>query len=172
MARWWAPIRAREAEKGLSCQALSLESRRVRHSSPKTCDTRFSEVWKERECNPSPNLVTEFALWVEKLGHYHDNFSTLVRMLRSVGKPIAIPYGINWLFEAFQRAEEPDRLFTTSRDLSALSQLLLDIWFGHGDLSSGDQTLFQRFTFLVDYLASKGEQIAVELQRKIQTQIP
>lgn len=132
--------------------------------------TRYGilEPWKDRNWNPSPNLISEFALWVEKLGHYHDNFSILVRMLRTVGKPIRVPHGINWLFEAFQRAEKVDRLFSTSRDFSALSQLLFDIWFAHGNLVR-DQPLFQKFTFLVDYLSSKGDQIAVELQRKIQT---
>jgi hypothetical protein len=131
--------------------------------------TRYGifEPWKDRDWNPSSKLIEEFNQWVQKLAHYRDNFSTLVRMLRTVGKPITVPYGVNWLFDAFHRSEKPDRLFNTSRDASALSQLLFDIWFEHNDLID-DTSLLQRFTFLVDYLVSKGDQTAVELQRKIQ----
>lgn len=132
--------------------------------------TRYGivEPWKDRDWNPCLNLTDEFSLWVERLAHYRDNFSILIRMLRNVGKTIRVPYGVNWLFEAFHRSENTDRLFDTSRDASALSQLLFDIWFENNGLRD-DQPLYQRFTFLVDYLASKGDQVAVELQRKIQS---
>jgi hypothetical protein len=127
----------------------------------------FSDPWKGRAWNPAPHLTGEFSLWVKHLGHYPDNFATLVKMLRTAGKTLAVSHGIGWLFECFQRVEKKEWLFSSDRTASALAEFLTDTWLANPNLIQNVQ-LFQKFAFIVDYLASRGEQLAVELQRKIQ----
>lgn len=123
--------------------------------------------WKSRDWNPSANLVPEFQLWVESLAHHQDYWRILIRMLHAIGKPINLPYGVNWLFETLRRCRNPNVLLNDKQVVSALSQLLIDIWHDH-DSIRGDQHVFQRFIHIVDLLASRGDQMAVELQKTIE----
>ena len=127
----------------------------------------ITDYWEDRDWNPSLALVDEFALWVEKVGHYHEHYTILIRMLKTVGKSMQIPFGVNWLFESFRRAKDPSKLLPDDRYVSRLASLLFDIWHSTKSIRD-DEVLFHRITFLTDYLVYRGDPVAVELQRKMQ----
>lgn len=128
----------------------------------------ITDYWEDRDWNPSLALVDEFALWVERVGHYHNQYTILIRMLKTVGKPLQIPFGVNWLFEAFRRAKDPSKLLPDDRYVSRLASLLFDIWHSTKSIQD-DETFFHRIAYLTDYLVSRGDPVAAELQRKMQS---
>jgi hypothetical protein len=124
------------------------------------------DIWKELDWNPAPQLANEFDLWVETVGHYPANFATLIRMLRIIGSPLALSHGIDWVTQCFQKANDRDKLFKSDATLSALAGFLFDLWQQNESELTSKHELLQRYMALVDYLAARGAQLAVEIQRK------
>ena len=124
--------------------------------------------WKIDFWEPVLELTDLIDGWVEVVGHHPECFPSLVGLLRSIGFRLFSVHGINWLFTCFENSGDPDRLFKEDKISSSLAILLHDAWYKQGDLLRTDSTRWHQFVVLVDYLAAKGEQVAVELQRKIQ----
>ncbi len=125
------------------------------------------DVWKERAWNPSSQLTAELTAWVEKVGYYEENFSNLVKMLSTVGKPVAFSHGLQWLDTCFRSVDNPRHLFSDNRDRQHLAELLLEIWSQHETELRKSGVQFNQFVVFVEYLATQGVQLAVELQRQL-----
>jgi len=124
--------------------------------------------WKVDLWEPVFELVDLIERWVEALGHHPDCFPSLVGLLRSIGFPLVSTHGIKWLYKCFENAGDLDKLLERDGTLSSLASLLHDAWYKQGDSLRADSTTWHQFLVLVDHLAVRGEQMAVELQRKIQ----
>jgi len=124
--------------------------------------------WKVEFWEPIVELVDLVDLWVEVAGHQREYFPSLVGLLRSIGLPLMSKHGVTWLFRCVENASSPDQLFGQRGVSSSLAGLLHDAWYTQSDSLRADSTRWHQFVVLVDHLAARGEQVAVELQRKIQ----
>lgn len=124
--------------------------------------------WKVEFWEPILELVDLVDLWVQVVGHQPEHFPSLVGMLRSIGLPLMSEHGVTWLFRCVENSSSPDQLLDQRGVLSSLAGLLHDAWYTQGDSLRADSTRWHQFVVLVDHLAARGEQVAVELQRKIQ----
>lgn len=124
--------------------------------------------WKTKYWAPGMELIEEIAFWVERIGHHPDCFPSLVGFLGSIGFPISVSYGIQWITSCFSKVEDLDQILRHERTSKALANLLHEIWYGREEDLNSNKDAYRNFVGLVDKLASRGNQIAVELQRKVQ----
>jgi len=127
-------------------------------------------TWKVDTWEPLVEMTDLVDRWVAAVGHHPRCFPSLIGMLRSIGLPLMSTHGVRWLQSCLESSGDPERLFEKDDDRvsSALANLLHDTWYKHGESLQRDPVVWQQFTAMVDYLALRGEQVAVELQRKIQ----
>jgi hypothetical protein len=125
--------------------------------------------WQVQSWEPILELVDLIDLWVETVGHHERCFPSLVGLLRSIGGPLMSEHGVKWLSRCMEIADTPDALLHETGVSSSLATALHDAWYVQGDSLRANHTRWHQFVVLVDHLAARGEQVAVELQRRIQT---
>ena len=124
--------------------------------------------WQVEFWEPILEIIDLFDLWVEVVGHHPRCFPSLLGVLRSIGAPLVSEHGLRWLSRCIEIADSPDLLLCERGVSSSLAAILHDAWYTQGDSLGDDSTRWHQFVVLVDRLAARGEQVAVELQRKIQ----
>ncbi|TEU17989.1 MAG: hypothetical protein E3J21_07000 [Anaerolineales bacterium] len=116
---------------------------------------------------PLDELVDVFDTWVQTVANRKAGYEILIRFLRNAGFKYMILHGVRWLTEAWEQIPDNTVILKDDRMVSSLAYLLHESWYEFGEQLQTDQGLLRQFSDLVDHLAGQGDQIAVELQRKL-----
>lgn len=125
-------------------------------------------AWQVEFWEPVLDLIDLIDLWVEVVGHHPECLPSLVGLLQSIASRLVPEYGVKWLFTCLENATSAEQLLKRSGVSSSLAVLLHYAWYTQSDSLRADSTRWHQFVVLVDHLAARGEQVAVELQRRIQ----
>ncbi len=128
-------------------------------------------TWKVQEWALLKKMIVFIGRWCDTVGDNPECFSSLVRLLKTIGFALIPEYGINWLYNCISKVENPKKFFERTRISSLLAELLYDSWSKQEQFIKQNPKTLKRFVFLVDLLAEQGESIAVLHQAKLQGKI-
>jgi hypothetical protein len=128
-------------------------------------------ISKEALTNDLPfgDLLYVFEQWVQTVAHSKDGYQILIRFLNDWGFDHILTHGLIWLSESWESMPNKKAVIDDGHLLLSVSQLLHRTWHTFGRELQADPVLLRLFSNLVDELAGNGEQIAVELQRRLRT---
>ena len=115
-------------------------------------------LWLEKH---TPIIQT----WCEKFGIDYEYFPSLVKLLNSIGFDLTYDYGINWLTTIFHKISEKNKFLKESRISTELDQLLWKIWETHKEKIKQNLEMLNRFSVLVDIVASVEKPHSLSLQK-------
>jgi hypothetical protein len=127
--------------------------------------------WKVQEWAPLKKMTPFISRWCDTVGDHPDCFSSLVRLLKSIGFSLMPEFGISWLYNCILKEDDHKNFFERSKIVSSLAELLYDSWSKQEPSIKQDPNSLKHFAFLVDKVAEQGESIAIRLQSLLQETI-
>ena len=127
--------------------------------------------WNVQEWAPLKKMTPFISRWCDAVGDHPDCFSSLVRLLKSIGFSLMPEFGISWLYNCILKEDDHKNFFERSKIVSLLAELLYDSWSKQEPSIKQDPNRLKHFAFLVDKMAEQGESIAILLQSLLQETI-
>ena len=127
--------------------------------------------WNIQEWAPLKKMTHFISRWCSTVGHHPDCYSSLVRLLETIGFSLIPERGVGWLYSCIIKVDNHKEFFERSGISSLLAELLYDSWSKQELSIKQNLETFKHFAFLVDKVAEQGESIAIRLQSKLQATI-
>lgn len=121
----------------------------------------FEKNWGH--INKFTDLIDE---WVQIVGHYPQQFSNLLIMLKVLWEGLESQKILQWLWQIFQSSRNVHELWSSNNNGQRTAELLQHI-FHQNDLNLKDSNQIQQFSMIVDSLVIFGIPIASDLQKML-----
>ncbi len=114
----------------------------------------FIDVWEE---------------WVRAVGHYARPYTYFLLFLDGPGWTCVPEPALRWLDEIAHRTTDLDRLWSENENAARTATLLQRMWEGHEPTIRADPASLERFSRLVDRLATHGSAVAAAVLRGLES---
>ncbi len=121
--------------------------------------------WRAAEWPRLRELTDVVDHWCAKVGHHRDCFPSLIKLVLSMGMPLFVDHGLDWLTSCLGRSDRRAELLDDVG--SPLAEVLHRAWYQHSDALRRDARRFGPFVRLVHELAAQEVALAVQLQREL-----
>jgi hypothetical protein len=138
---------------------------------PDFSDSKRMLKWKLENWRTHSKLVEFVDRWCSAVGYQPDCFPSLVEFLSTIGFNLVPEHGVRWLHSCFIKIEDHKRFFERNRVAGSFANFLYDSWSIQEKSIRENPDIFKHFVFLVDKLVEQGEQLAIQLQLKLQDSI-